>query len=216
MPPKALVMVMERRSIWVPTAPQLTEQADQPTHSPISQSIGQGSKLHGWVSELAGHARPSATIGCSTVRLRNWMPPPQETSTPSLLQGLQELHELTSQSVSHGSMLHVRFALKIIKSHEAPVPTSGCAISRARVEEPPPHDLVHVDQVDQAVAWQSTGQTSVLQTVVRNASPQALPPKAAAILGLRVSILMPLPQVAEQENASTQSPSSQLIGQWCW
>ena len=191
-PPKALIWSMARRLTCVPSlVPQVTEHWLQPVQPPMEQSIGQLWKLQSCDSERAGQAAPFSTCVSVMLRVRLWVPPPQLFVHVS-----QSDQSLTRQCSSHVCVLHARCESRSYCAHASPPLASWRAMPRVFSWVPPlPHCWVHVDQVDQPVSWQSTGQASVLQDSVSVSEGHGMPPATCWWSPVRVLVRVPPPQV---------------------
>ena len=81
-------------------AAQVFEHADQELHLPTTQSTGQACLLHAREDLRSGHALPPYATFVLMLRALDCVPEPQD-----LLQLLQALHVLTTQSTGHACLL---------------------------------------------------------------------------------------------------------------
>jgi hypothetical protein len=78
-----------------------------------------------------------------------------------LVHTLQSLHEVTTQWMGHGSVLHARALVSGLLQVEPPK-VALCTMLRARVCVPPAHVRSHVVHEPHAEGRQSMGQACVL------------------------------------------------------
>jgi len=90
------------------------------------------------------------------LRVRDWSPVEHVAEHM-----LQSLHSLTAQSTAQACALHT--CVPDSDGHSAPPCATGTVMERARVCEPPPHDLVHAPQPAHEPTEQSTGHACELQ-----------------------------------------------------
>ena len=128
---------VERLRCCVPPEPQDFVQVDHAFQLSTSQSFEHACSLHARVSAVCGQALPPE-LGCVTVRLRDWLPPPHD-----LVQVEYGVKLKTMQFSGHAWLLHACVSAEC--GHTLP-PNVGAVVERLRFCEPPPHDLVHVDQ----------------------------------------------------------------------
>ncbi len=96
--------------------------------------------------------------------------------------------------------------------HGNPPLLSSVVAVRVRDCEPLPHVLEHVDQEDQVLTLQSTGQPWVLQFSTTESGRQEAPPLLACIVTVRLRDRSPLPQEREQLVHGLQLLSTQSTG----
>jgi len=90
-------------------------------------------------------------------------------------------------------------------------PSLGSSLARVRFCEPPPHDLVHVDQAVQLGTSQSTAQGKVLQGRVSWECGHAAPPNFGATL-LRLRCCEPVPHDLVHVDQAPKVRTTQLTG----
>lgn len=111
-------------------------------------------------------------------RLRDEVPVPQD-----FVQAPQAENAETVQCTAHGLVLH---GCVSAECGQTLPPNRGCTKVRLRACEPPPHDLVHVDQAVQALMTQSFGHITFMAHVrysVRYG--HALPPNCGCAVWMR-------------------------------
>ena len=112
---------------------------DQAENVPTTQSAAHACTLHACVSAECGQALPPFVGSALRVRLRDCEPVPHD-----LVHVDQALNVASkSQSTEHACTLQLRVSSAC--GHALP-PFRGDVVERLRFCEPPPHDLVHVDQ----------------------------------------------------------------------
>jgi hypothetical protein len=94
--------VTTRVRVWEPE-PQVLEQVDQAAQPDTEQWTGHGPTLQVWVLAKVGQAEPPWAASAETLRVRDWLPPPQV-----LVQVDQAVQPETTQSFGHDTMLHSR------------------------------------------------------------------------------------------------------------
>ena len=137
LPPKVGSAITTRLRDCVP-APHDAVQVDQTAgNAGSTQSVGQAWPLQERASCACGQALPPST-GAAMARLRFCEPVPHD-----VLHAVQAENVPMTQSAAHGCALQPRVSAAC--GHALP-PFCGAVVERLRVCEPPPHDLVHVDQ----------------------------------------------------------------------
>ena len=154
----------------------------------------------------AGHATPPWAAATLTVRERFWEPAAQVTE-----QADHEVQRPTTQLMGQASTLHLRFWPSA--GHTTPPKATATLMPRERVWEPPPQVRLQVDQADQGLMTQSTGQAGTLQACFWARTGHATPPWATATLIPRERLWEPPPQVRLQVDQADQADTTQLTGQ---
>jgi hypothetical protein len=172
-------------------------QLDQPSplaaQLPTVQSSGHACVLHSSVSAACGHASPPK-VACTSVRVRDLEPTPHDLvqlDQPSPLMAQLPM----PQSSGHVCVLHSFVSAAC--GHASP-PVVACTSVRVRDLEPPPHDLVQLDQPSPLSAQlpmpQSSGHVMAPQAWYSVLCGHAWPPAEGGVLS-RVRDRMPPPHV---------------------
>jgi hypothetical protein len=157
---------------------------DDSSHGATSQAAAHACVLHGFVSSVCGHASPPKK-GPACARVRDWEPPLHD------LVQLDQSLSLAAQSVmvqssGHACVLHG--FVSSVCGHASP-PKLGAACVRVRDLEPPPHDLVQLDQslspAAQLSMVQSAGQLWLLHTCISCECAHGSPPYKALPICVR-------------------------------
>ena len=130
-----------------------TVHSDQSANAQLILSTQETSTLQGSCSidrPVAGFPHSSASI--FTLRDRHLCPPLQVEEHAS--QSVQSPH-LPSMHFPHGSVLHGSISSLAPSAHGAHPIAGSCAIRRWRTRCPPPHELLQLPQLDQALHLQS-------------------------------------------------------------
>jgi hypothetical protein len=101
-PPCMACWVTTRVRDWEPV-PQVLVQVAQAVQADTAQWTGHGPTLQVWVLAKVGQAEPPWAASAETLRVRDWLPPPQV-----LVQVDQAVQPETTQSFGHDTMLHSR------------------------------------------------------------------------------------------------------------
>ena len=110
--PPQLGCVIARVRVFCPPSPHVLLHELQLPHSPTAPSTGQQCSLQARVSAEWGHALPP-NCGCTTARMRTWLPPPHVAlHTPQL----PSAKSLTAQSSGHDATLHSRVSMLAVQS----------------------------------------------------------------------------------------------------
>ena len=173
-----------RLRVCVPP-PHVTVHVLQRLNVVTVQGTGQSRKWHGLASVSAPHALPPARDAESIERRRCAVPAPQEAEHASHPPQLP-----TTQSSGHVSLEQLRVA----KSTGQPAPPCAAAVTteRARVCDPPPHDVLHAPHPPQPLTAHATGHSSSWQSLVSESAGH-VPPNAAgtSMARKRVVVLAP-------------------------
>ena len=138
------------------------------------------------------------------VRLCDCEPAPHD-----LVQVDQVSHVPTMQLTGHACTLHARVSAECA---QALPPDVGCVCARLRDCEPPPHDLVHVDQLPRLSSTQSVAHAWLLHACVSSACGQASPPFWGGVW-VRLRFCEPPPHDLVHADQAAQSLETQLAGQ---
>ena len=129
-----------------------TQATGSPTHS---------SSLHAWLADSAGHGVPPLLAGVTTVRDRDWTPPPQ-----SVLQVPHTDHVDTWHGTGVAQIWPLQPRVSDRLPHGAPPLEAGIVTPRVRTCTPPPQDAVQLPQPPQAPATHATGAGAPPHSVV--------------------------------------------------
>jgi hypothetical protein len=155
------------------------------------------------VSAVCGHALPPF-VGGVLVRLRDWMPLPHD-----FVQVNQVSHVPTSQLTGHAWLLQP--CVSSVCGQALP-PNVGEVYARERDCEPPPQDLVQVDQTENVGSMvQSTGHECVLHDRESSAVGHASPPRVGWVK-VRMRVCVPWPHERSQVPQAPQALMTQFTG----
>ena len=139
-PPNVTAVMMERERDCAPVPHDLVH-VDQAPNADVAQWIGHGPWLHACVSAVWLQGLPPLVGSAVMTRLRDCEPAPHEVLQVDQAEG----NAGSMQSVGHACTL--QSCVSSACGHSLP-PSVGCVIvARVRFCEPPPHDLVQVDQL---------------------------------------------------------------------
>ena len=169
----------------------------------VTQCTGHGPWLHACVSAECAHAWPPFT-GAVRLRVRAWEP-----AAHDVVHVDQPPHWLSTQLTGQAAELQAR--VSALCGHATP-PSVGWAVTRVRVCEPVPHDVVHADQVAQALVTQSLAHGAVLQARVSAECGHAAPPKVGSVLA-RARFCEPVPHDVVHADQPPHWLSKQLVAQ---
>lgn len=205
--PPCMAPVATARYLILEPPPHELEQTVKAPHEPQAQSTGQACWLQACeLLPLPVQAAPPFAAGVA-VRLRSWIPPPQDTEQALKLPQLAQ-----AQSMGHSWLLQVSVSL-LLPEHDLPPLASTVTIVRFLMRVPPPHDFEHTPLL-QEPQMQSTGQACALQGWLADTLPlQAAPPKACIVMTTRLRVCIPPPQDLEQLPKLDQGPKAQSTGQ---
>ena len=126
---------------------------------------------------------------------------------------LQSLQSLTAQSTAQACALHTCVPDSV--GHSAPPCATGTVMERARICEPPPHDLVHAPQPAHEPTAQSVGHACELQVRDSVRCAHCRPPSALGMATLRARVCEPPPQLTLQPPNAAKSVRTQSRGHAC-